>query len=490
MKSIIFLCSNLVLAGLIFLCMRPGVCIAQNQALEKAETGTRPTIPVWRQIPATPEELNRKIEEAAQQAKDGDSFPFSVIYNIAYPEDSSAYEALNGHAILMLTAISHKQEELPLKSVYVQQDTARIELKLIRMILSDQSQSGNLNAKVFGAYRMDAVYILPIPLRVKAGTLLADFAQNHSGVKVAVFGAGLSNELAELVSHPPKSQTTPPLSTLEAFIEEEFPTLSEGILLDFSTKFTRCVNHWVAFPRKPTQNDYSYGFIYLDEQAGLTFQMAGKFRIENSNRFVKISNEEFDKKYNIKVRIEGNRFAAILPSEAITRLGLPERPDWLKYYDDGKNSPYHRMRLGFWLNELGDNQQALTLLESAYKDQPTTEGLGLELAYAYNALRQFDKSIPVLSAALKSKPKDVLLGNELAYANLHKGNYKEAIELYLQFIPLCPDSRMVQKSEMALNLAQAYRHAGADQEQQKWMEKAKAWAPEGSAVSNYFKQQR
>ena len=490
MKSFFIICSNLVFANMIFLWMEPSVCSAQSQAFEKNESINSSNDSIWRQIPATPEEMNQKIEMAALQSKDRGSIPFSVLYNIAYPENSSEYEALNGHAILMLTAISQKQEELPLKSVYVQQDTSRIELKLIRMILSDQSKLDNVTVKVFGAYRMDAVYILPIQLRTKVGTLFADFAQNHSGVKVAVFGSPLPNDVAEIVSHPSKEHTTPLLSALEAFIEQEFPSLCEGKLLDFSTKFTHCVNQWVAFPRKPTQKDYLYGFIYVDEQAGFTFHMTGNFVIEDANRFVKLPNEDLDRKYGIKLRIEGNRFAAILPPEAIAQLGLPEKPDWLKFYDDGKNSPHHRMRLGFWLNHLGDSQQALIPLESAYRDQPDTEGLEFELVYAYNALQQYDKSIAALSTALKRKPKDVLLGNELAYANLHKGNFKEAIELYLQFISLCPDSLMVQKSEMAINLARAYGQVGSKEEQQKWMDKAKAWAPEGSAVSKFFKQQR
>jgi hypothetical protein len=488
--KLFFTFSNLFFAGLIFLSIGSSVSAAQDRTLEETKSRTYSSDLVWRKQPATPEETNQKIEQAALQSKDEGSISHATFYNIAYPENSSEYEALNGHALLMVTAISKKQEELPLKSVYVQQGADRIELKLIRMFLSDQSGSNDVSVKVFGAYRMDAVYILPISLRTKAGTLLADYAQNHSGVKVAVFGSSLPKKVAEIASRHPKSQTEPQFVILEEFIEKEFPTLCEGKLLDFSTKFTQCLNHWVAFPRKPTQKDYLYGFIYVDEQAGFTFHMTGNFLIDDSNRFVKLPNEDFDKKYSVKVRIEGNRYAAILPSVAIVRLGLPERPDWLNNYDDGKNSAYHRLRLGFWLNHLGDSRQALDPLESAYKDQPTTEGLELELAYAYNALQQFEKSIAVLSTALKRKPKDVLFGNELAYAHLNKGNYKEAIELYLELIPLCPNDLMVQKSEMAMNLAQAYGKSGNNKEQQEWMKKAKTWAPDGSDLSNYFKQQR
>jgi hypothetical protein len=132
-----FVCFNLFLLSLILLCMES--TIAQNSVVEKNNSATSSNNPVWRQMPATPEEINKKIEKAALQAKDEGSISFSVYYNIAYPEDSSEYEALNGHAILMVTAISHNQEDLPLKSVCVQQDTERNELKLIRMVLSDQS---------------------------------------------------------------------------------------------------------------------------------------------------------------------------------------------------------------------------------------------------------------------------------------------------------------------------------------------------------------
>jgi hypothetical protein len=490
MKSYFVICSNLVLAGLIILCMQPYACMAQNPASAKTESGTSAAALVWQPIPATPEGMNQRIEEAARQIKNGEEIPVSNLYNIAYPEDRPSYEALNGHALLMLTAMSHKKDELPLKSVYVQQDATRIELQRIAMVLSDQFNSEKISVKVFGVYRMDAVYVLPIQVRMKTGTLTVDFAQNHSGVKVAEFGSPLPKGVAELVSQPLKNQTTPPLSVLEVFMEDEFPTLTKGSLLDFSTRFTQCINRWVAFPRKPTDTKYSYGFIYLDEQAGFTYQVGSDFKIEGANRFIKLPDQDFEKRINLKVRIEGNRNAAILPPEALAQLGLQEKPDWLKSYDDGKNTPYHRMRLGFWLNDIGDSKQALLALESAYKDDPTMERLELELAYAYNALNQFDKSIAVLSTALKNKPKDALLGNELAYANLHKGNYKEAIELYLQYIPLYPDGHMVEKSEMAMNLAQAYEGTGNSKEQQQWLEKAKAWAPEGSSISNYFKQQR
>lgn len=258
--------------------------------------------------------------------------------------------------------------------------------------------------------------------------------------------------------------------------------------LSFSSRFTECVNHWVVLQNKNGEKDYSFGFIYIDEQAGFTYHAGGRFSLDDSGHFIKIADEIFDKKASFKMRLVHNGIAALLPNEAINQLGLPEKPDWLKIYDDGSNSPYYRMHMGFWFNALGDYKRALVVLESAYKDQPEIDGLEFELAFAYNALEQFDKAIPILSNALKRDPLNFFLGSEIAYANYKTGKYQEAIDLYLKFIDICPDVQMELKSQMAINLAGAYSKMGLNEEYKKWLEQAKKWAPEGSSLSQYFKQ--
>lgn len=254
----------------------------------------------------------------------------------------------------------------------------------------------------------------------------------------------------------------------------------------FLSRFSECVNRWVALQNKQGESDYDIGFIYIDLEAGPTYQMEGTFKIDDFGHFIKSKNDLFDKKLDVKMRLGYNGIAAILSTEALKQLGLPEKPDWLKVYDDGTNSPYYRTRIGFWLNVLGDYERALASLESAYKDAPETEGLKFELTFAYNALGKFNMSIPILQSSLKCDSKNVLLGSELAYANMQNGNLKEAIELYLQYIPNCPDDNMQLKSEMAFNLANIYGHLKKKEESEKWLEKAKKWAPEGTPVYNHF----
>ena len=264
--------------------------------------------------------------------------------------------------------------------------------------------------------------------------------------------------------------------SITAFAEER---------LSFSSKVTECVNHWVALG---SNNDYTYGFIYIDEQAGFTYHIAGRFKLDDSGHYIKLEDDIIDKKAFLIKRLGQNGMVAALSKEAIDQLGLPEKPDWLNNYDDGSNSPLHRTRIGYWFNELGDYERAILVLESAYKDQPTTERLEFELAYAYNALEQFEKSLPVLSGALKRDPEDVFLGSELAYTNYRLGNYNEAINLYLKFIPICPAGQIQLKSEMAMNLSDSYSKIGLNKEAKLWLKKAKEWAPEGSPLSQYFKQ--
>lgn len=252
-------------------------------------------------------------------------------------------------------------------------------------------------------------------------------------------------------------------------------------------RFTECINRWVALPGRTPGESFQFGFIYVDEEAGFTYHLAGSFKVRGDGKLEPLPQETFDKKASVKIRLERNGIAAALTEDQVKQLGLPAKPDWLKFYEDGSNSIRHRHRVGFWLNHMGDPAAALPYLESAYKEAPATEGLPFELSYAFNALGQFDRAIPVLTEAVTRNPKDFLLGSELAYSYLSAGKFREAVEQYLHFIDICPDDHD-RKAEMAMNLAQAYGKLGDQEALKRWLENAKKWAKEGSPVANYFKQ--
>lgn len=276
------------------------------------------------------------------------------------------------------------------------------------------------------------------------------------------------------------------------------PAIAISVLMSVSTpqspvveaqgstaRVSESVERWVAFPSGSGEDIYSYGFLYVDEQAGFTWHLAGKFSRDKTGHLQKLADDTIDKKASFKLRIDKNGMVNLLSEGDQKQLGLPDRPDWMKFYDDGSNSVHHRTRLGFWCNQIGDPGRALTYLESAYREDPAADGLAFELSYAYNALNRFDEAASVLSKAVERNPKDVFLGSELAYTYLSTGKNEQAVELYLRFIAICPDDND-RKSEMAMNLGQAYKRLGDTKNSEAWMAKAKAWAREGSPTYQYF----
>ncbi|MBP7865987.1 MAG: TonB family protein [Acidobacteria bacterium] len=207
-----------------------------------------PTIPVkWTNQPATTEKNSRLLEEAAARFAEGQSVPPRVVlYDIGYPHDIEEYNRLNGHAVLMLTAISHRKAELPLKRVYVLYQGRPIELLPVQMVLSDRSGDSSAAVKVFGAFRADILYLLPVYLRKLQCTLLVDFTEGSSGMQVAVFGTPVSPEVGQLPVKPPAGPS-PSGQLLDDFIRREFPffflagaeSRSASPLNDLSTSSTR-----------------------------------------------------------------------------------------------------------------------------------------------------------------------------------------------------------------------------------------------------------
>lgn len=51
-----------------------------------------------------------------------------------------------------------------------------------------------------------------------------------------------------------------------------------------------CENRWVALYHKPEDHDYTYGFVYIDPQAGFTLQYFGRFTIDATGNYHAASN--------------------------------------------------------------------------------------------------------------------------------------------------------------------------------------------------------
>lgn len=179
--------------------------------------------PVWHNNPETPERMSQRIEEAAIKFQANAPIPRVVFYDIGYPHNDQEYTALDGHAVILLTALAQERDELPLQRVYVLVDGKELELKPLKLVLSNQSPASSTSAKTFGAFRADALYLLPMYLRVMVADLMVDFRKNRTGFKVATFGTSLSTEVSRLNIKAPTG-AGPSDKTLEEFIKREYPS--------------------------------------------------------------------------------------------------------------------------------------------------------------------------------------------------------------------------------------------------------------------------
>jgi len=222
--------------------------------------------------------------------------------------------------------------------------------------------------------------------------------------------------------------------------------------LKFDTKYFNAVDKWVAFPKKDTDSTYAYGYIYLDNQAGFTFNYETKFQIKEQEliNFKRDSTIGF-----MKYRLEPNtNLVSVLTENQISALNLPKEPEWLSSYKKRSDQVDYLKQKGYHYNHVGACELALKPLLKAYEIDPHFDGLEFELAYAYNHLGKFENAIPILEKAIQNNSKNFYFYKELGYAYLGSNKIDQAEITYRKGIKMSDND--FEKSEMSVNMAQAY----------------------------------
>jgi tetratricopeptide (TPR) repeat protein len=258
--------------------------------------------------------------------------------------------------------------------------------------------------------------------------------------------------------------------------------------LRYDVHMSDCEDRYVALYHGPDDRDFTYGFVYIDPEAGFTLHYIGEFAVDDDGNYHEAPNPLPPDKLSLKIRLEQNGVAALLPPRALAQLGLGEKPDWLKFYEDKADPVTHKISWGFFYNAIGDSRRAIDFLESAYREKPDAPRVVFELAYAYNALGRPTDAIRVSKSEFARSPRNELLCREMAFAYLNLKSYKDATEQYQSCIALCDDSDAgrAEKSELAINLSAAYERMGDTKNRDAWQKKARDWAPKGSPVYKHF----
>lgn len=241
--------------------------------------------------------------------------------------------------------------------------------------------------------------------------------------------------------------------------------------LNFNKKFVQSEDKWVAFPADST-GSYIFGFIYIDSEAGLTFDHEGSFKIDENGKFIfkRKETEGF-----VKYRLEPNNvLVAFIPNIKFSELGINETPDWLKFYKEDENTVERQYKWGYMYNSWGECENALEFLEKAYNLNPKYEGLKVELAYSHNCLKNYNKAIEYLMESMREEPVTAYLIKELIYAQVNNGDLQDAENTFNLF-----DSKISDKTyqpENAYNILQAYYFKNDIINFNRWLEESNVQA--------------
>ncbi|HJT43124.1 MAG TPA: hypothetical protein VJ750_06440 [Rhizomicrobium sp.] len=140
-----------------------------------------------------------------------------VPFDIVYPSGGREFQQLNGHGILLVSAMTWNGEELPLARVYLLRPngtrTVLRQLGHMRRSVAKDSAA----ARVFGSNREDAFYLLPLSA-LQGAMLVCDFGRDRNGFIIT--NTALQAPITAAIKNP---GALPSRKAVEGVITREYP---------------------------------------------------------------------------------------------------------------------------------------------------------------------------------------------------------------------------------------------------------------------------
>lgn len=248
--------------------------------------------------------------------------------------------------------------------------------------------------------------------------------------------------------------------------------------LNFNKRYVESEDKWVVF-KVNEDSSYTYGFIYIDPDAGLTFNYEGHFKIVSGKY---IPEKIFET--NVKVRLIPNKaLVAFIPENRFLELQITAVPEWLKHYKTDTNSVQRLYNWGYRYNGWNECEKALTYLEKAAAVEPGFEGLAAELAFSYNCLKQYDKAEQVLQVAIKTNTEDAYLNKEYIYTLAKNNKIDSAIKLFNASVKQLKDKNY--NAENCYNILQYYYLQKDKDNFNLWYNELKKYPSGNQMISQY-----
>ena len=166
-------------------------------------------------------EIQSRLLKSAKFYEDKGHVARAAHYDFASPASREEYIQMNGFGILWVTTHSHEKEELPLKNVRLSMGgTSAIVLQEISEYASEEPDP--LVSKVFGKYRSDAVYIVPLARESRGAKLLADYSLNRTDFNVGSIDEEFDPKIGDPIALQ-KGIKYPEKSVFETMLRREYP---------------------------------------------------------------------------------------------------------------------------------------------------------------------------------------------------------------------------------------------------------------------------
>ena len=240
--------------------------------------------------------------------------------------------------------------------------------------------------------------------------------------------------------------------------------------LKFDKFLVDCEDKWIAIQIDSLQ--YYYGYVYMDNSAGLTFSLDGAFSINSASNYVKM------KVNKLKVRIAPNKvMAAEIPKDRYKELAIIPVPDWLKLYRTDDQNIDRLFRWGHTYNKWGNAEKALKFLKMVKSKDKKYPGLDREFYYAYNGKKRELLASFYLGEALadvsEARQTNCELYKSLVFKQTNANELKQAEEMYYYAIKECTDETA--KADMAYNIAFKYYKLLNKEKLQQWKNEVFRW---------------
>ncbi|MBX7153382.1 MAG: hypothetical protein K1X91_00375 [Bacteriodetes bacterium] len=236
--------------------------------------------------------------------------------------------------------------------------------------------------------------------------------------------------------------------------------------LKFDKRAFESEDKWVIIDINE-DTSYVFGFIYIDEYAGLSFNQEGTFKVKKDGSLHVVKLKELNA--SLIVRLQPKRVGmavSIIPECLYSYLKIDATPSWLKIYKGDTNSVERLYKWGYMYNGWNLCERALGYLTKAKSIKPNFKGLNVELAYSYNCLHEYAKAEQILEEEIKSNPTDAYVNKEYIYTISKSDVVDKAVTQYYKSIDTIEDKSY--NAENCYNILQFYYLHKDKENFQKW----------------------